>query len=272
MKLKNLTLISTALAFTFATVHHAKAETLVLDSHWVGGFFADGSKMNDFAHQNYFVGYGTTPGFGRTDERRSFFWFDIPDFEGTVTSASVKLKLAAPTSLIFGAGPGDDPGPEHEETFRMGAVPFSPHALVDPSLTSGMVSTIFGAMDDVPVSDLKVFLHDSPPEIPSDVIIPITGLGHSFIEAKRGSELVLTGWMPSWSYDTRVDDEGDFLEGSELIFGFSDITGPSGDLVPEPTLTIEYTPVPEPSGLLAAAAFGSLFAIAKRRRRKATDK
>jgi hypothetical protein len=233
----------------------------MVESTWVGGLFADGAKMNDFAHQNYFVGYGTTPGFPRTAERRSFFWFDIPDFEGTVVSASLKLKLLFSTSLIFGADPVDPTKKDPVETFQLGAVPYDPIGLVDPGLPPGEVMALFSTFDDTPIAAGKDFLLSDPPPFPSDVEIALDDLGKSFIDFKKGGAATFTGWMPTWSFDSRTGTGGAFLEGSELIFGFSDITGPGGPLVPKPTLTIEYEPVPEPSCLLA---FG-LLALCRRR-------
>ena len=163
------------------------SESLVVESTWVGGLFAAGAKMNDFAHQNYCVGYGTTPGFPRTAERRSFFWFDIPEFEGTVLSATVTLKLVTTTSLIFGLGPGTPPGPEHEETFMMGAIPTSPFSLVEPGLPPSMVSSIFSTMDGTPVADLTVFSAAIAPFIPTADVVGLTELGTSVREPKRGA-------------------------------------------------------------------------------------
>ena len=170
------------------------------------------------------------------------------------------------TSLIFGASEADPTIKDPFETFRMGAIPHSPHGLVAPGLSSADVMSVFAVMDDTPISILKTFMLDDPPPFPSDHDIEIDELGKSFIMAKRGSELVLTGWMPTWSYDSRTGPSGSFLEGSELIWGFSDITGPSGPLVPKPKLTITYTPVPEPATMTGIAI--GVAALKKRRKAK----
>lgn len=234
-----------------------------------GGFFAEGAKMNDFAHQNYFVGYGTTPGFSRTAERRSFFYFEIPEIEGTIVGAKLTLKLLFSTSLIFGLGPGDPPPDppvkDSIESFALGLLPVSPGLVLDPGLTPSEVVTLFGMMDDAPVATPVDFLLADPPGFPSLVDIPLSPSGSAIVGASEGGSLILSGWMPTFSYDTRLAPGGSSLyETSELIFGFSDVTGPSGSLVPKPVLTISYEPVPEPHAI-AIVGLG-LVAMARRRR------
>jgi len=231
----------------------------------VGGFFDGGiAPMNLPSHQNYFVGYGTTPGFGRTPERRSFFWFHIPDIPGEITHASLKLHLLVPTSLIFGLGPGDPPSTDPIETFQLGATLVTPGTITSTSLSSTDIATIFGAMDDFPIAAPKDFVAGFPPPIPTDIDIPLDATGIMALKTHEGADLVMTGWMPTWSHDDRMVD-GSFLEGSELIFGFSDVTGPSGALVAKPTLTIAYDPVPEPAGLASLTLGLAAFKRARRR-------
>lgn len=242
------------------------AAIISVESKWVGGLFAEGAKMNDFAHQNYFVGYGTTPGFGRTAERRSFFWYDIPEFDGDVLSVTLELKLMFSTSLIFGLDPVDPSVKDPKESFALGFSPLGPGMFIDPGLTAPEVIGLFGTMDDMKVAPDTDFLSSVPIGLPATVVIPFDDFGKGVVDGATGGPLVLTGWMPTWSHDSRLDGSGGFLEGSELIFGFSDVTGPSGGLVPKPVLTIEYAPVPEPASILALGA--GVAALVKRRRKK----
>src|SRR5688572_24622551 len=73
--MKKIWLTAILVAASVCTTPHAAVVSI--DALQTGGFYADGSADNTPGFQNYFVGYGTTPGFGRTPERRSFFWFSL---------------------------------------------------------------------------------------------------------------------------------------------------------------------------------------------------
>jgi hypothetical protein len=88
----NARLLVAGLIAALATAAHALDVTL--PAVQTGGFYADGAKNNDAAFENYFVGYGTTPGFARTAERRSFFHFDLSALggAGALTGATLHLR------------------------------------------------------------------------------------------------------------------------------------------------------------------------------------
>lgn len=257
------TLLAWALgAALFASAPAARAvEFLTVETTHVGGFFADGAAMNTPHHQNYFVGYGTTPGFARTAERRSFFVFLLPEVPGTIVAAKLTLTLAASTSLIFGHAPGPvivPPPLDEMESFALGAIPIAPSVVMDPFLTAPEVMDIFAGMTAFPVAPTIDFHLDDPPgAFPMLVDVPFSGFGLSVLSMSAGGSLVLTGWMPTWTHDDRTFPGGEDYEKNELIFGLSDVTGPAGPIVPKPVLEIAYIPVPEP-GTLMAIGIGAL--------------
>jgi len=254
----------------------AQAGEVTLPAVQTGGFYADGGKNNDPAFQNYFVGYGTTPGFPRTGERRSFFHFDLSSLAGAGPIVSATMHLRLPFGgLIFGAGPGDPlAGPlptDPTETFSLGLVHLPSAIVTSPSLSGPEVMLLFSLMDDFAVAAPTVFVDGAGLPDPGDggppiVAIALDGLGLAELTARLGGEIVLTGWMPSWSEDFRTGPGGGLVEGSELIFGLTDVH--ALELL-RPKLTITFrdaaaVPVP-PTAALAALALGLL---AWRRRRR----
>lgn len=229
----------------------------------VGGFFDGGGLDNHIEHQNYFVGYGTVGGH-RTTERRSFFWYHIPSFEGTVMSVSLKLKMLVTTSLIFGLDPSDPSDHDSIESFRLGATAVDHFTLTDPHLTPSEADAIFEDLDDHPIAPAYDFVAGHIPDFPFVVELALDGLGTSIISSHRGADVVLTGWMPTWSSDSRTDGAGHLLEADELLFGFSDIP----HLVPPPELTIEFSPVPEPGtwSVIGLGVAGMANALRRRQR------
>ncbi|MBX3097606.1 MAG: hypothetical protein KF812_12165 [Fimbriimonadaceae bacterium] len=241
----------------------ANADIITTTPLQVGGFYDEGISDNAVDHQNYFVGYGTTAGFGRTNERRSFFWYHIPDFEGEVVDVSIKLEMLFPTSLIFGLGeipPAKDP----VEAFQLGATDVPAELISSPGLSMAESQFIFDSLDDHPIAEEYEFLMSESYTFPFIVEIHLDASGLDRISMGRGGDVVLSGWMPTWSYDDRIDPvTGEFLESSELLFGFSDV--PS--LVPPPELTITTMPVPEPTAM-AATLLGIAGLLMKGRKAK----
>lgn len=228
----------------------------------VGGFYDTGGIDNLPSHQNYYVGYGTVGGV-RSTERRSFFWYHIPSFSGDVVDVTIRLKMLVTTSLVFGISPGDPTVHDTIEKFQLGATSLPASVMTDPTLTPTAADAVFDVMDDFPIAPTYDFVAGSIPSVPFAVEIHLGAAGLGLVSGHRGADVVFTGWMPTWSYDARTDGMGHWLEGDELLFGFSDIPG----LVPAPELTI-YT-VPEHSALLpmlfGISAMG-LCALVRRKR------
>jgi hypothetical protein len=265
-------LLSVALA---ALAGPASAADLVLPAVQTGGFYASGAAQNLPAFQNYFVGYGTSPGLPRTPERRSFFVFDLPPIPGAVVS-SATLTLRLPFGgLIYGKGPGtpgvDDPIPsDSSETFAVGLLPVSPAVVLSPSLTLAEGMTLFALMDDLPAAPPTVFTPGTVLIDPGDgggavISIALDGTGLAAINAGPGL-LLLSGWMPSWSEDFRLSPTPPplYFESSELIFGLTDVHVMPGVL--NPTLELTLAAVPElPSWVLGCC--GAVLLRCRRQRR-----
>lgn len=251
----------------------------------VGGFYAGGATPdNSVTKQNYFVGYGTSPGFARTPERRSFFVFPLISVGGPIESATLKLHLVVPGGLIFGKGPGDPAmGPlpsDVSETFQLTLTPFPSAMVTSPSLSPGVITTIFSSMDDIPVASPLTFGPGSPvpmepsPGVPAEISIVFDGAGLASLNtALLFGEVVLSGWMPTWTFDSREFPpmSGMLVEGSELMFGFTDVH----DGFPTPTLSVTYSAIPEASGalmlswvLVAAGCIGVVRCGVRRLRRR----
>ena len=233
----------------------ARADVITTTPLQVGGFLDGGIASNDPVHQNYFVGYGTVGGF-RSSERRSFFWYHIPAFPGAIEDVTIKLENLADTSLIFGAGP--DPHPEiHDATeeFLIGATTVPASDMITMGMSAAANQAIFDGMDDHPIADPYVFSAATMYTFPMVAEIHLNSFGISLIDSHRGMDIVLTGWMPTWSDDARTDGMGHYLEGDELIFGLSDVGATGG--VPFPELAIAYSvpalSVPEPSTMVFGA-------------------
>ncbi len=239
------------------------ADIITTSSLHTGGFFDGGGADNFIEHQNYFVGYGTTPGFGRTAERRSFFWYHVPFFSGEVVDATIKLKMLVTTSLIFGLGP-TPPIHDPTETFQLGFTTTPASMITSPTLTTAEKIAIFGSLDDHPIASPYEFSMSTTYEFPFVVEVHLDTAGKAWISDHRGADVVLSGWMPSWSLDLRTDPlTGKFLEEDELLFGFSDVP----TLVPAPELTI-VTSVPEPATwLVVMVGAGAISRLGRRRNR-----
>lgn len=239
----------------------SQADIIKADALQVGGFLEGGLTDNSLGHQNYFVGYGSVGGF-RSPERRSFLWYHIPSFEGTIVDVSIKFKMVAATSLIFGYDPGSPTGHDAVEKFQLGATTVDHGTMTRLDLSTSEAETIFEGMDDHPIAPANEFSMSTTYDFPFTVDVHLDSLGKSIVSSKRGLDLVLTGWMPTWTENDELDASRHLIEGDELLFGLSDVP----HLAPEPEMTIAFTSVPEP-GSVAALAIGMSFLIRRRSRR-----
>jgi hypothetical protein len=270
MRLEVRRLAGWAAGAVLAAAMPAMALEMTVPLVQTGGFYADGGKNNSPTFQNYFVGYGTTPGFARTAERRSFFVFDVPALPSDLAITGAKLELRLPFGgLVFGKGPGDPlagPVPDDPfESFALGLLPVPAAVVLGSTLTAAEVIALFGLIDDTPVAAPMVFAPGTPlPPAgdggPPKVPMVLDGTALAALEAARGSSIVLGGWMPSWSEDLRLSPSPPplYFEASEVIFGLTDVHAMA---ILAPTLTLTLSPVPEPPaaalgvlGLLALAA------------------
>ena len=233
-----------------------------------GGIFADGGLNNSPGFQNYFVGYGTSPGLPRTAQRRSFFVFSLAAIPPDLMVVSATLKLRLPFGgLIFGKGPGDPlAGPvpsDISETFALGAIDLPSSVVLSPTLDTASAVALFGVMDDHPVASPTLFMGGGLPPAgdggPPIVPVVLDGAGLSALNAKRGGEIVLTGWMPSWTEDLRPSPTPPplYFEASELIFGLTDVHALA---ILTPKLELMLAPVPEPASVWLGLAGLSLVA------------
>jgi hypothetical protein len=245
----------------------AQAAVVSLDAIQTGGFYAGGATPDNLpGFQNYFVGYGTSPGGARTPERRSFFWFSLAGISTPIVSA--KLDLTLPFGgLIFGAGPVDPTVGDAMELFQLGATGFTPGDITSPS----DLDAIFAGLAAFPIAAPVCFDNSTdgvdacpgPMPPPPPVVIDIGPSGLAFLNGHLGTDVILSGWMPTWSFDSRPDPSPppDFLEAGELIFGLTDVVSPFGSSVDPPKLVLTTeaaVAVPEANtlSLLAIGLFG----------------
>ncbi len=226
--------------------NEATAATMDISLDQTGGFYADGSLDNSPTFQNYFIGYGTTPGFPRTPERRHFFIFDLSSVTVPITSAELKLILP------FGGLIADEP----METWVVSGTSVPAAMFKDTGLTPLEAAPIFGEIGTAPeIIDPVDFGPGDDDGIAKPYALNSTGI--AFLNAHLGGEVAITGFMASFSEEPEVD------EPDELLFAHSNVVGSGVSLIAPPVLTI--TTVPEPSAAAILALGGVVFFMRRRR-------
>jgi hypothetical protein len=212
----------------------AVAKTVAVASTQVGGFYADGTKDNFEGFQNYFVGYGTTPGFARTSERRSFFVFDLGAITGSITAATFSLTMP------FEGVVGDEPS----ETFVLSASPVPAATVLATALPPPAAMMVFGSLGTGALVAPELGIDVGAPPYDMVLTMSLNEIGLAALNIRPpGGMVVLGGRMASWSFDPDPMHEPD-----ELLFGHSDVVFFGTPIVAKPMLTM--TVVPEPSAWL----------------------
>lgn len=226
------------------------ALTVELSSTQVGGFYADGGHDNLAGFQNYFVGYGTTPGSPRTAERRSFFVFDLSGITEPISAASFTLLM--PIGGVIGDAPS--------EIFVLSASSMPAVAVLDPVVTPGAALAIFSTLGTgaLVAPELGIDVGAPPGGMLLTMSFNATGLAALNSRPPTGL-VVLGGRMASWSFDPDP-----LHEPHELLFGHSDVVFFGTPMIDAPILTV--TVVPEPTGfVLMAGGLGWLLLLMRRR-------
>ena len=240
----------------------AHAGIIEVDSFHLGGFYGpdamgmpSGTPDNDMSFQNYFMGRTTVEGF-TTEERRTFFAFDLSGVFGAIPEGEKIVSVSFEFELLFGGVIANftDDAPEHV-TFSSTSTPYE--AIVDPDAfgispeevweTLG-TGTPYAGFDIVPGGTLPgPHAVDLAPEAIMDMELA----------ASMDEVFVLSGKLDT--YDPAMDALYEF------VFGLSDIvvdSTPTG--MPVPKLVITTAPIPAPSGLAILGIAGLLTAHRRR--------
>ncbi len=240
----------------------AHAGIIEVDSFHLGGFYGpDEMGMpssfpdNDMSFQNYFMGRTTVDGF-TTEERRTFFAFDLSGVFGSIGEDETIVSVSFEFELLFGGVIANftDDAPEHV-TFSSTAMPYE--AIVDPDAlgvspeevwdTLG-TGTEYAGFDIVP---------GETPTGPHAVDLAPEAIMDMELAASMDEIFVLSGKLDT--YDPAMDALFEF------VFGLSDIvvdSMPTG--MPVPKLVITTGPIPAPSGL-AIISIAGLMSTRRRR-------
>lgn len=234
-------------ATVFCTRTNTIAATMDVTLVQTGGFYADGSLDNDPTFQNYFIGYSTTTPFPRTTERRHFFVFDLTGVTASIVSAEFSVILP------FAGLIADEP----METWVATGTGVGAAMYLDMGLTLTEAMPIFDEMGAGPaIIDPVMFGAGDDDGLEKTFALNATGI--SFLNAHLGMMVPITGFMPSWSEEPEVD------EGSEIIFGHTNVVASGPALIDPPVLSV--TTVPEP-GSLVLLGLGGVLLVSRRCRR-----
>ena len=228
---------SAMLALACALPAAAAAATVEVETTQVGGFYSDGGHDNLAGFQNYYVGYGTTPGFARTAERRSFFVFDLSGITSPISAATFSLTMP-----LFGVI-ADEPS----EIFVLSESPAPASVVLDPLVSPAFAMAIFGTLGTGALVAPELGI--DPGALPGEVLLTMTlnATGLAAINSRPpDGKVVFGGRMASWSFDPDP-----LHEPHELLFGHSDVVFFGTPMIPPPVLTLTLVPEPSTYALMA---------------------
>jgi len=252
--------ISLIAATTLASI--ASAEIIEVDSFHLGGFYGpdefgmpSGTPDNDMSFQNYFLGRTTVGGF-TTEERRTFFAFDLADAFAAAPDGEMIVSVSFEFELLFGGVIANFTGGMAEHvTFSSTDMPYE--AIADPTgfgVSPEEVWETLGTGTEYAGFDIEPA--GTPPGLYGVELAP-----EAFMDMETAASM-----DEPFVLSAKLDTYDPAMEALyEFVFGLSDIVAggePTG--MPIPKLVITTAPVPTPSGLplLTLGAF-----VATKRRR-----
>ena len=240
----------------------AHAGIIEVDSFHLGGFYGpdemgmpSGTPDNDMSFQNYFMGRTTVDGF-TTEERRTFFAFDLSGVFGSIGEGETIVSVSFEFELLFGGVIANFTGGEPEHvTFSSTSTPYE--AIADPGAFGITPEEVWDTLGTgTPYAGFDIIPGGTPPG-PHAVDLAPEAIMDMEMAASMDEIFVLSGKLDT--YDPAMDALFEF------VFGLSDIvvdSMPTG--MPVPKLVITTGPIPSPSAL-AILGLGGLLG-AKRRR------
>ena len=207
--------------------------------------------------ENYAVGWDPKD-FSDAVLLRNFFVFDLSTVSGTITSATLDLYMPGPPAAK--GYESDQPNEPYQITNTSTGIAQLTSIYQQGSATG---QTIFGtlgtgtvfASTTVSASDQGTTIH-----------ISLNTAGVAFLNMNEGGPIALSGQDPtapaSGPAVTSCGSSGTF---GPCRFFFTD-TDPTGSGVftrtPQPTLTVNFAPVPAITSVVSAAGFGGFSAVA----------
>lgn len=240
----------------------ASAGIIEVDSFHLGGFYGpldDGSPSsmpdNDMSFQNYFLGRTTVGGF-TTEERRTFFAFDLADAFAAAPEGEMIVSVSFEFELLFGGVIANFTGGMAEHvTFSSTDMPYE--AIADPTgfgVSPEEVWDTLGTGTEYAGFDIEPA--GTPPGMYGVELAP-----EAFFDMETAASMD-EPFVLSAKLDTYDPDVAALYE---FVFGLSDIvTGGEPSGMPIPKLVITTAPIPSPSGFVLLGCAG--LRVTRRRR------
>jgi len=248
----------TALALTSI----ATADVIEVDSFHLGGFYApddmgmpSGTPDNDMSFQNYFLGRTTVDGF-TTEERRTFFAFDLADAFAAAPEGEIIVSVSFEFELLFGGVIANFTGGEPEHvTFSSTSTPYE--AIADPTGSGVSPEEVWETLGTgTEYAGFDIVAGGTVPGMYGVELAP-----EAFMDMETAASMdepfVLSAKLDT--YDPAMEALYEFVFGLSDIFAGGDHTG-----MPIPKLVITTAPVPTPSGI-ALLGLGALLSTKRRR-------